>query len=133
MRDAMVPLVFWCATAFFLICAYPMSPPGEVPGLSANLIANVLFLISTCCLIIYVFSKGKSCRGCARKERIYKRAAYTWLCVIILCIFLAVNDLVRRGPSYISPFLIVVYGVILLVLMGVFFMLRYWKERAGKD
>lgn len=132
MRNALVPLVFWCATGFYLVCAYPMSPPGEVPGFSANLLANVLFLISTCCLVVYVLSQGRSCRGCGKQERRYKWAAHIWLCVVILFIFFAVNDLVRRGASYISPLLLVGYGVVVLVLTGVYFMLRYWKERAGR-
>ena len=133
MRDVLVPFVFWCASAFFLICAYPMSPPGEVTGLSANLLANALFLIATCCLIISVFSMGRSCRGCEKKERILKRAAYTWLCLIVLFLFIAINDLVRRGSVYITMPLLTTYGVALAILTGVFFILRYWKERSGRQ
>lgn len=130
--SGLVPIVFWCATALFLVCAYPISPPGTVKGLSSTMMANALFLIATCCLVINTFSHGKSCRGCGKKERLLKRAAYTWLCGIILFLFAAINDLVRRGGEYITMSLLVVYGVILLLLTAVFFILRYWQSNTGK-
>lgn len=130
--SGLVPLVFWCATALFLICAYPISPPGTVKGLSSTVMANGLFLIATCCLVIHTFSMGKSCRGCAKRERTLKRAAYIWLCGIILFLYAAINDLVRRGGEYITMSLLVIYGVILLLLSAVFFILKYWQGSAGK-
>lgn len=126
----MVPFVFWCATALFLICSYPMSPPGQVSGVSSFMIANGLFLIATCCLVIHVFGLGRSCRGCGKRERLFKRIAYTWLCVVVLFGFVAINDLVRRGSEYINLPILVGYGVILVILMGVFFTLKYWQGNA---
>lgn len=130
--SGLVPFVFWCATALFLICAYPISPPGTVKGLSSTMMANGLFLIATCCLVVYTFSQGKSCRRCGKKERAIKRFAYTWLCGIILLLYAAINDLVRRGGEYITLSLLVLYGVILLLLSAVFFVLKYWQSNAGK-
>lgn len=128
----MIAFAFWVATALFLTCSYPMSPPGTVPGVSSFMVANALFLIATCCLVAYVFQRGSSCRRCGKKERLYKRLAYTWLCLIVLFGYVAINDLVRRGAEYTSVALLVGYGVITMVLMGVFFTLKHWQARSGR-
>ncbi|MDL2316721.1 hypothetical protein LJC59_06535 [Desulfovibrio sp. OttesenSCG-928-A18] len=129
--STLVPFVFWCATAIFLICAYPISPPGSVAGLSSTSLANGLFLVSTCCLVIGTYVKGGSRRGTPRKMRFQRRVAYIWLCVVILAACAALNDLVRRGT--INMPLFVLYAVILVVMLGVFFILRYWKWNSDKD
>lgn len=129
----MVPFVFWCAAALYLICSYPMSPPGEVPGISSFMVANGLFLIATCCLVVYTFSRGRSCRGCGKKERRIKRLAYTWLCLIVLFGFVAINDIVRRGSEYMNLLILVGYGVVLVILMGIFFTLKYWQGSAKEN
>lgn len=128
----MIPFAFWVATALFLTCSYPMSPPGTVPGVSSFMIANALFLIATCCLVIYVFQRGGSCKRCGKKERLFKRLAYSWLCLAILFGYAAVNDLVRRGSEYTSMPILVGYGIIGVVLLGVFFTLKHWQVRSGK-
>lgn len=128
----MIAFVFWVATALFLACSYPMSPPGTVPGVSSFMIANALFLIATCCLVIFVFQRGRSCRRCAKKERLFKRLAYTWLCLVVLFGYVAVNDIVRRGAEYMNMPILVGYGIIAVVLLGVFFTLKHWQVHSGK-
>lgn len=128
----MLAFAFWVATALFLTCSYPMSPPGTVPGVSSFMIANGLFLIATCCLVVFVFQRGSSCRRCGKKERLYKRLAYTWLCLIVLFGYVAVNDLVRRGAAYTNMAILVGYGIIAVVLMGVFFTLKHWQASSGR-
>lgn len=128
----MVPFFFWVASALFLVCSYPMSPPGTVPGFSSFMIANGLFLIATCCLVVFVFQRGRSCRRCGKRERLVKRMAYILLCFIVLFGYVAVNDLVRRGFEYTTMSILVGYGVIFVILLGVFFTLKHWRVRSGK-
>lgn len=125
----MIPFVFWVGTALFLICAYPIAPPGEVSGFSSFILGNALFLIATCCLVIFVFQKGNSPRRSDKKIRILKRLTYSWLCVIVLFGYVAISDLVRRGGAqYINMPIMVGYGIVFVFLSGVFFTLRRWVE-----
>lgn len=128
MRELIVPVVFWCAAAFFLVCAYPISPPGEVSGLSATVLAHGLFFIATCVLVVRVLALGVPRLGSTKKERLRKLAASLWLGLIVVFLYLAITDLVRRGPEGMTPFLLIGYGVLLLILSGVYFLLRW---RAG--
>lgn len=96
------------------------------------MMANAIFLIATCCLVIHTFNRGKSCYGCSKKKRRIKRAAFTLLCGIVLFGFAAINDLVRRGSEYITLPLMVFYGIILFLLLTVFFGLRYWHNNVDK-
>lgn len=127
---SLVPFAFWVAAAVFLACAYPISPPGEVKGLNSVMMGNAIFLIATCCLVIHTFNCGKSCRGCSIKKRRIKRAAYTLLCGIVLYGYLAILDLCARGREYINMPILVLYGIILFLLLSVFFGMRYWHMRA---
>ena len=130
---SIVPFTFWIASAIFLACAYPISPPGEVKGLSSTMMGNAIFLIATCCFIIHIFSLGKSCRGCSVKKRRIKRAAYTLLCGTVLYGYLAILDLVNRGRQYINMPILVMYGIILFLLLTVFFAMRYWHNQIDKQ
>lgn len=125
----LIPFAFWVAAAIFLACAYPIAPPGTVKGLSSTMMGHAIFLIATCCLLIHVFSLGRSCRGCSIKKKRIKWAAHLLLCGIVLFGYLAVVDLVKRGREYINMPILVMYGIILFLLLCVFFGMRYWHSR----
>lgn len=124
----MIPFVFWVGAALFLICSYPIAPPGMVSGFSSFMIGNALFLIATCCLVVFVFQKGRSPRRSDKKARVLKRLTYSWLCLIVLFGYVAVNDLVRRGAQYINMPILVGYGIVFVLLSGIFFTLRRCTE-----
>jgi hypothetical protein len=125
----LVPFTFWLATAIYFVCAYPMSPPDIVKGFSSFHMAQTLFVISTCCLIIHTFSLGKSCRGCGPKRRRIKRWAYTLLCATILYAFMALNHVVKLGPTESALPLIMLHGIACFALISLFFAMRYWHEK----
>lgn len=124
--NSLVPFAFWVASAVFLACSYPISPPGEVKGFSSPILANAVFLIATCCLIVHTFSRGKACRGCSVKKRRIKRAAFTLLCGTVLFGYASVTQLSAMGRQYITMPMLVMCGIILFLLVGLFFGMRHW-------
>jgi hypothetical protein len=124
----LVPLAFWVATAIYFGCAYPLSPPDIVKGFSSFVLADTLFAISTCCLLIHTFSLGRSCRGCCPKHRRIKRWAYILLCGIIVYTFIALNTIVRGGAQDVALPLLMLHAIIVCLLLGVFFAMRYWHN-----
>lgn len=96
----LVPLVFWCAAGLYLIGAYPLSPPGAVPGLSANRLANGLYVLTTVVLLVRTYMFGASHKTVAFKVRLLRRATYVWMCCIIVLAFLGLNHLVRMNTMY---------------------------------
>lgn len=125
----LVPFAFWVASAVFLACAYAISPPDMVKGLSSTMMGNAVFLIATCCLIIHTYNRGRACRGCSFKKRRIKRIAFTLLSGVVLYGYLAILDLVKRGRDYINMPILVFYGLILFLLVCAFFGMRHWYNR----
>lgn len=129
----LVPFVFWCAAGLFLIGAYPLSPPGEVPGLSANRLANVLYLFTTVVLVIRAFMLGASPKGCPLKVRFFRRATYCWMCLIIVFMFLGLNHLVRINTMYERTSFFVSYLTLLGILVSLLAIIAYYKRKADLD
>lgn len=133
MNRSIGPLVLWCAAGIYFVCSYPMSPPGTVPGLSSYKFALGLFVATTILLMLSVFKLGEACLACGRREGAIKRLAYAWLSLTVLAVSLGVYDLVSRGAASINLPLMVLYGLGGFFMVGFFFVLRYWKERTGRE
>lgn len=129
----LVPFVFWCAAGLYLVGAYPLSPPGAVPGLSANRLANGLYLFATLVLVVRAFMLGKSRKGSTLKVRLIRRATYSWMCCIILVMFLGTNHLVRMNTIYERTSFFVSYLTLLGVMAGILCIIAFYKRRAELD
>lgn len=129
----LVPFVLWCAAGFFLIGAYRLSPPGYVPGLSANRLANAFFLITTIWLVVRAFFLGKARRRASRKENLFRRLAYIWLCLVVVYMYLALSHIVRTADIYKGTPFFVFYLSVLFVLAAVFGLLSYYKGKAKRE
>ncbi|MDL2290813.1 hypothetical protein LJC09_01740 [Desulfovibrio sp. OttesenSCG-928-F20] len=129
----LVPFVLWCAAGLYLIGAYPLSPPGAVPGLSANRLANGLYGLTTLVLIVRAFMLGRSRKGCPLKVRVLRRVTYTWMCCIILCMFLGLNHLVRMNTFYERTSFFVSYLTLLGIMAGILCIIAFYKRRADEN
>lgn len=125
--------VLWCAAGIYFVCAYPMSPPGVVPGLSSYKFSLALFALTSVVLIWRVFCVGAFCPSCSKREGTAKRLAYIWLSFVVLCASFGVYDLVSRGAASLTLPLLVIYGLGGFVMISIFFILRYWKGKAGRE